>query len=121
MGADRHMGMGAYPEVSLAAAREEAAKARALLATGINPLDERNRAKAANRLAAAREKTFDECREEFHPLAIKASGKSVEHAAQSRSSLTTYVMLVFGRLAVQAVNRAAVILPSAGSDLENKG
>ena len=107
-GRDRHMGLGAYPQITLAAARVEAAKARDLLAAGIDPLDERNSATAAKRLAAAREKTFDQCRDEFIAR-NQREWTNVKHAAQWRSSLTNYVTPVFGKLSVQAVNRAAVI------------
>ena len=107
-GRDRHMGLGAYPKVSLAAARAEAAKARDLLAGGIDPLDQRHTGKAAKRLAAAREKTFDECRDEFIAR-NQREWTNPKHAAQWRSSLTRYVTPVFGKASVQAVNRAAVI------------
>ncbi|MEC3861542.1 integrase arm-type DNA-binding domain-containing protein [Mesobacterium sp. TK19101] len=40
-GSAREMGLGSYPEVSLRTAREEATKARALKARGIDPIDER--------------------------------------------------------------------------------
>ncbi|HSR78500.1 MAG TPA: Arm DNA-binding domain-containing protein, partial [Xanthobacteraceae bacterium] len=107
-GRDRHMGLGAYPQVSLAAARVEAAKTRDQLAAGADPLDQRNSAKAAKRLAAAHAKTFDECRDEFIAR-NQREWTNPKHAAQWVSSLTRYITPVFGRLPVQAVNRAAVI------------
>jgi integrase len=107
-GRDRHMGLGAYPKVSLAAARAEAAKARDLLAAGIDPLDQRHTVKATKRLAAAREKTFDQCGDEFIAR-NQREWTNVKHAAQWRSSLSRYVTPTFGKLSVQAVDRAAVI------------
>jgi hypothetical protein len=59
-------------------------------------------------MAAAREKTFDQCRDEFIAR-HQREWTNVKHAAQWRSSLTRYVTPVFGKLSVQAVNRAALI------------
>jgi integrase len=105
---DRHMGLGAYPEVSLATAREAAAAARALLAAGGDPLDQRHEARAAKLLAAAREKTFDQARNEFIAR-NKRDWTNEKHAAQWLASLTRYVTPVFGSLPVQAVNRAVIL------------
>lgn len=48
----RAMGLGPFPAVSVAMARERAEEARRLLAEGLDPLDERRRLRGDNRLAA---------------------------------------------------------------------
>src|SRR5262245_35694650 len=53
-GKSRCMGLGSVAGTSLALARELAAEARAQLARGLDPLDERTKARAAQRAAAAR-------------------------------------------------------------------
>jgi integrase len=102
------MGLGAYPEISLATARDLARAARAQLAVGVNPLLQRKQEKAARRLAAASTKTFDEVRDEY----IKANRdgwRSAKHAAQWHSSLARFVTPVLGTLPVQMVDRVIII------------
>lgn len=107
-GRARTMGLGAYPAVSLAKAREDAAKARATKAEGKDPIVERDALRAAQRLADAKVKTFDQCRDEY--IALKQAGwKNVKHALQWKNTLTTYVTPVFGKLLVQDVDVALVL------------
>src|SRR6516162_2954152 len=60
-GRTRDMGLGAYPQISLATARRLAGKCRELVAQGIDPIEQRRAERAAQRLATARTLTFDEC------------------------------------------------------------
>ncbi len=107
-GRARTMGLGAYPAVSLAKAREEAAKARAIKAEGKDPIVERDALRVAQRLADAKVKTFDQCRDEY--IALNQAGwKNIKHASQWRNTLTTYVTPVFGKLLVQEVDVALVL------------
>jgi integrase len=57
----RYMGIGAYPLVTLAEAREEAHKLRKQLENGIDPLDHRDAARRQAELDKARAVTFDYC------------------------------------------------------------
>src|SRR6516225_12012735 len=57
-GRERWMGLGAYPDVSLAEAREKAIKCRSLRSQGKDPLEERKRLHAAQELQAAKSVTF---------------------------------------------------------------
>jgi Arm domain-containing DNA-binding protein len=57
----RTMGLGPYPAVSLARAREKAADARTLKADGKHPVDKRRAERAAMALEAAKAMTFDQC------------------------------------------------------------
>lgn len=104
----REMGLGAYPEVSLAMARDKARSARAQVEAGADPILERQRAASALRAAQAQAKTFDEAAAEF----IKAKGdewRSLKHGAQWAATLETYASPVIGRLLVGDVTQAHVL------------
>jgi integrase len=80
----RDMGLGPYPAVSLADAREAAAEARKLLAKDIDPLAERAKAKAD-----AVSKTFGEVADEL--IAARRPGwKNSKHVAQWVMTLDEY-------------------------------
>lgn len=99
-GRRRDMGLGGYPEVSLAEARERAAAARKL-ARGqrLDPLVERKRAKAL---------TFKKAAEEL--IESKRAGwRNAKHAAQWTATLESYAYPKLGDLNVKAVDTAAVL------------
>ena len=56
-----NMGLGPFPEVSLAEAREKARELRKQVREGIDPLQEKREAKARDAKQAAKSKTFAEC------------------------------------------------------------
>ena len=62
-GRAREMGLGAYPEISLSAARGAAGEARELKAKGIDPIDTRDSARALKIADAAKAVTFRHCAE----------------------------------------------------------
>jgi Arm DNA-binding domain len=57
-GRERWMGLGPYPDVSLAEARQKASEARRLLRDGVDPIKARRAARIAARLEEARGLTF---------------------------------------------------------------
>lgn len=74
-GAEKKLALGAYPAVSLKAARELRDEARALLAKGIDPAEQKKRDKhaakvsAANSFAAVARSYIDKCQREGRALA----------------------------------------------------
>lgn len=82
----REMGLGPYPAVSLADAREAAIEARRLLAVGEDPLDARKAARAAAKAAKASELTFGEYADQFIQGQMK-EWKNEKHRAQWQSTL----------------------------------
>jgi integrase len=102
-GSRREMGLGAYPTVTLSAARLKAADARLLRGDGVDPIDARGNARAKARLEAARSITFKKAAEEYM-AAHKDEWSNAKHAAQWRTTLETYVYPVFGSLPVQNVD-----------------
>lgn len=104
-GRDREMGLGAFPDVGLAEARDLAAKCRALKREGIDPLE--HRARERQRSMAAGGKTFRDCVEAVW-LAHRAGWTNSKHAAQWRASLEQHVYEELGDLPVQDIDTAAV-------------
>src|SRR5262252_5904536 len=60
-GRARSMGLGPYPEVSLAEARDLAHEYRKQARAGNDPIDARNEKRMVAKLAAAKSMTFGEC------------------------------------------------------------
>ncbi len=114
-GKARMMGLGVYGEndrgVTLAAARGLAAQARAALAQGVDPLEVRRKAAAAE--AAKRAATvvvaitFRTAGTEY-VAAHEAGWKNEKHRAQWTSTLVTYAYPEFGDCPVAAVDADAV-------------
>ena len=59
-----NMGLGPYPEVSLAEARDKSAELRKQIGNGINPLQENTSKKPGRKYFGPEEKTLAECCEE---------------------------------------------------------
>ncbi len=91
----REMGLGPYPVVTLAAAREAVLEARRTIHAGLDPLAERRRRPAG-------ELTFAAAAEDY--IASHAAGwRNPKSPAQWRASLATYAMPRLGGMAVAAV------------------
>ncbi|HEV2561092.1 MAG TPA: integrase arm-type DNA-binding domain-containing protein [Rhizomicrobium sp.] len=107
LGKAREMGLGPYPDISLAEARVIAAEARKLKAQGKDPIAAREAVRAQERAEAARSKTFRDCAEAY--IAARKNGwKNAKHAAQWSATLETYAMPLIGSLSVQSVDGAMV-------------
>ena len=107
-GRARDMGLGAYPQISLAAARKLAANCRELVKEGIDPIERRRINRAAQRVAAARSLTFDDCARDY--IADHEVGwRNAKHRAQWSSTLKTYVSPVFGKLPVAEIDDGLVL------------
>ena len=79
-GKARHMGLGPYPDVSLADARREAEGCRRLLREGTDPIEARRQRRQAARLDAAQSMTFEDCANR-HIDAHKVGWRNAKHAA----------------------------------------
>lgn len=102
------MGLGALRDVSLSQARDKLRACRDQLLAGINPIEARNKARAALKAESARLKTFDECAAAYI-RAHRSSWRNPKHAAQWESTLAMYVSPVFGDLAVGDVDTGLVV------------
>jgi len=107
-GRTRDAGLGSYPTVSLARAREEAERCRRLVASGIDPIEARNEEREAALAAAAKATTFEQCAKTFVE-SHEAGWRNDKHRAQWTSTLKTYAYPVFGSLPVGAVDTTLVM------------
>ncbi len=106
------MGLGSYPDISLAVAREKAADARRLRADGIDPLAAKRDARAALSRQQAEEKaramTFAECATAYID-SHQASWRGAKYAQQWVDSLATYANPILGPLPVSQIDTGLVM------------
>ena len=96
------IGLGSYPEISLAKAHERARATKDDIRNGTDPIAER-RAKSATV-----EWTFERCAQAYID-GHTASWKNVKHAQQWRNTLATYAYPVFGSKHVRDVGKTEVL------------
>lgn len=104
----REMGLGPYPQISLAEAREYAAEARRSKARRLDPLAARRDKEVAARLEAAKAVSFKDAAEQYIKSHEKG-WKNPKHKAQWSSTLRNHVYPVFGKLPVAAVDPGLVM------------
>lgn len=98
----REIGLGAFPEVGLAAARTKAAEHKALIKQGIDPVEQRKSAKAELVALQKRGLTFSNAVDLFEP--IKAAELSEgKYRQQWRDSIDKYAIPVLGNLLVNDI------------------
>jgi integrase len=106
-GKAREMGLGPFPDVTLAEARERAAEARKQIRDGTDPIDQR-KAVRRDKESKARSITFRGAAEQC--IATRCSTwRNERHRAQWSSSLAAYAYPVIGDLAVNAISPADVV------------
>ncbi len=101
-GKRRDIGLGAYPEVTLAKAHERAAHARDLIRQGIDPVRERKAQRDALRAQTGRARTFRQCTDAYLKRKT-AEFSNPRHAAQWRTTIEQYAYPVVGDLPVEAI------------------
>lgn len=99
----RDLGLGPWPDVGLAQARERARQARDDLFQGIDPIDARRDRRRALREATERNITFRKCAEQCH-AAKSAEFRSVKHKADWLNSLKTHAFGKIGEVPVREVD-----------------
>jgi integrase len=107
-GKRREMGLGAFPGVTLAGAREKARGARLQIEQGIDPIAEREQTASRLRAQQAAERTFEWCAAQY----IEAHGdgwRNAKHRAQWSATLATYAYPVIGRVLVRDVDQPSVL------------
>ena len=99
------LGLGPYPDVTLAEAREKATEQRRLLLKSLDPIIERQTARRAPLALAI--PTFREVAEQW--LHDKQSSKSTRHQADMRSKLKLYADPIIGDMLISAVDTKAIL------------
>lgn len=109
---ERWAGLGAYPDVSLAEAREAAEEMRRQLRAGHDPIEHRKRQRAeqqeAERQAAAGAVTFRQAAESYI-ASHRAGWKNEKHASQWPNTLAAYAYPVIGDMPVRDIDTALVL------------
>lgn len=101
-------GLGAYPQVSLAEAREEAKKLVAEVREGIDITARKKSRRSALLTAAAKSKTFKECAKSYME-AHHADYTSDKHRKQWPATLETYVFPMIGNMLVADITMRHVL------------
>ena len=110
-----NMGLGTYPELSLAQARKMTIEARELLATGIDPKEQRDNLKQAKK--AETEHTFQNVATAWYEL--KKDSVTPAYAEDIWRSLTLHVFPDLGTTPISAISAPQVI--NLLRPLETKG
>lgn len=107
-GKRRDIGLGGYPDVTLAGAKEAARITKDKIKAGIDPIEERRAARSALIASRAAAVTFSDAAAQY--IATKEVGwKNVKHGAQWRSTLETYAYPVLGKMLVSDVETSHVM------------
>ena len=107
-GQRRRMGMGSYPVVTLAMARELAREAQGSIKTGRDPIDARRAQRRGAALANAKRLTFaNAC--ELCISARESEWRSAKHRQQWVNTLAAYAAPVMGALDVSEIDTAHVM------------
>lgn len=104
----RHIGLGGFPDVPLAAAKERARQLRLDIEQGRDPIEEKRSAKARLVMSQAAAMTFKRAAERY----IEAHGdawKSDKHRAQWGSTLVAYAYPVMGAMDVRDVTQHHIL------------
>ena len=102
------LGLGSYPQVSLADARDEAIRMLDLIRQGIDPRVQRKELKSALIASFAKNKTFKECAEAYMN-AHAGEYTSDKHRKQWGSTLTTYAYPIIGNLLVNDISMRNIL------------
>ncbi|MCU6499886.1 integrase arm-type DNA-binding domain-containing protein [Rugamonas sp. A1-17] len=107
-GKRRDAGLGGFPDVPLALAREKARSARNEVERGVDPIAQRAAAYSAMMAARGAEINFEQAAEKF--IEAKAhEWVNAKHTAQWLSTLSTYAFPVIGKLQVRDVTLAHIV------------
>jgi len=104
----RDIGLGGFPSVTLAQARDKAREARDKIERGIDPVEERKAAKARLALAQRRGMLFKDAVDKALGAKLDAF-KNAKHRDQWRSTLDAYAIPQLGPLPVQEIDTAAIL------------
>lgn len=107
-GKRRDMGLGGYPDVTLADAWKAAREARATAKSGVDPIEKARSARSALLASNLAAKTFRQCAVAY-VTAHKPTWSNAKHAAQWTSTLETYAYPFMGDMLVRDVGLPQVL------------
>lgn len=99
-GVRRNVGLGSYPEISLANAKERARAIKEQAKSGVDPIRQKAQQKAVVRQELARAKTFKDCAEAY--MTTHAGDyRNAKHAKQWASTIRNDAYPIIGNIVVQ--------------------
>lgn len=107
-GRTRDMGLGSLANVTLAEARDAAARARERIRAGVDPIQVRGETAADATVAAMPAKTFRDLGKQY-VRAQESGWKNPVHRAQWRSTLETYASPILGGIPIGAITTSDVL------------
>ena len=107
-GRERRTGLGPYPDVSLAEARDKAMAWRKQVREGVDPMKVKQEAMATARAEQAKKVTFAWCAAQYIE-SHRAGWKNAKHAEQWVSTLAMYAEPVMGNMDVALVETEHVV------------
>lgn len=103
----RDIGLGSYPEVSLAEARTKAQEMKAQIRNGIDPIQQKQEKLQALRIQKLRDRTFSECAKIV--IANKSRElKNQKHIAQWSTTLETYIYPSLGDRVIGSITKVDI-------------
>ncbi|ENV33313.1 hypothetical protein F960_02340 [Acinetobacter gerneri DSM 14967 = CIP 107464 = MTCC 9824] len=103
----RDIGLGSYPEVSLAEARAKAHEMKAQIRNGNDPIKQKQDQLQALRIQKLRNRTFRECAQIV--IANKSRElKNQKHIAQWSTTLETYIYPILGDRVIGSINKVDI-------------
>ena len=107
-GKRREMGLGGFPDVTMAGAKEAARAARLKIKEGIDPIEAGKAKRSALHAARAASKTFSEAAAAYI-AAMEVEWTNDKHASQWRNTLATYAEPVIGNIFVREIEQSHVM------------
>ncbi len=107
-GKRREMGLGGFPLVSLATARQKAREVHTESRQGVDPVAQRDQSRQERKAQAVLQKTFKQCAIAYIE-AHSDSWRNAKHRAQWPSTFETYVYPTMGSTLVHEVTQAHVL------------
>lgn len=104
----RDIGLGSFPSVTLAEARQKARDTRVKIEAGVDPVEERKAFKAALAEAQRPRLTFGKAVEKALGAKLEAF-KNAKHRDQWESTLAAYAVPIIGDMPLQSIDTAAVL------------
>jgi integrase len=99
-GTRRNLGLGSYPEISLADARERAKAIKLRVKDGVDPIQEKAAIKQSLRQEISKAKTFKDCAEIYMATHAK-DYRNAKHAKQWESTIRNHAYPVIGNTLVR--------------------
>ena len=104
----RDMGLGGYPDIGVADARQKAREARLKIEQGVDPILLRKQAKSELMALQATDKTFEQAAGEY--IKIHAdSWSNDKHRKQWESTLAAYAFPVVGKLSLRHIRQEHIL------------